>query len=202
MSPDYKQALAKRLVMDCMTRMGGFIFLMNRILDFADQGGRLVNEHGAAIYIHPDVVEEAYGYELSFSWTTDIKGFAARKPCRQSPGKHLLRLHLWDAAYKLAGGPFTAAVSTPASCGSYHRLRSPAAVFWCLAVAMGTTRTGGASKGTSSLALTLLQRHLRMRGQPTESLPISSGCKLTPLSFHRIGTNGSTSFLNTHFSVR
>ncbi|QDX25727.1 hypothetical protein FPZ54_06645 [Sphingomonas suaedae] len=105
LAPDFKQALAKRLVEDEMTRMGGFIFLMSRILDFAEGGGKIVNEYGASIYIHPDIVEEAYAYELSFSWTTDIKVFAKRKPRRQSRGVHLLRLQLWDAAYKIDGRP-------------------------------------------------------------------------------------------------
>ncbi|OSZ69560.1 hypothetical protein CAP40_01505 [Sphingomonas sp. IBVSS2] len=85
--------------------MGGFIFLMSHILDFIDEGGRILNGHGAAIYIHPDVVEEAYGYELSFSWTTDIKAFATKTPDRKTPGKHLLRMQLWQAAYILAGRP-------------------------------------------------------------------------------------------------
>lgn len=87
--------------------MGGFIFLMSHILDFVEGGGQIMNEYGATIFIHPDIVEEAYAYELSFSWTTDIKVFAKRKPQRQSRGAHLLRLQLWDAAYKMDGRPVT-----------------------------------------------------------------------------------------------
>ncbi|HEX7822829.1 MAG TPA: hypothetical protein VF463_19695 [Sphingobium sp.] len=105
LSPELKMTLARRLVEDEISRMGGFIFLMSRILDFTDGGGRVLNEHGAAIYIHQDIVEEAYDYELSFSWTTDIKVFANRKPRRKSPSRHLLRLQLWDAAYKIEGRP-------------------------------------------------------------------------------------------------
>lgn len=105
LSPEFKQALAKRLVEDDISRMGGFIFQMSRILDFTDGGGQIVNEHGAAIFIHPDVVEEAYAYELSFSWITDIQVFAQRKPQRRSQARHLLRFQLWDAAYKIEGRP-------------------------------------------------------------------------------------------------
>ncbi|MCP1471998.1 hypothetical protein J3E64_003713 [Sphingobium sp. OAS761] len=108
LSAEFKQTLAKRLVEDELSRMGSFIFLMSRILDFVERGGKIVNEYGAAIYIHPDIVEEAYAYELSFSWTTDIKVFAKRKPRRGSRGSHLLRLQLWDAAYKIEGRPITA----------------------------------------------------------------------------------------------
>jgi len=107
LSPTFKHALAKRLAKDRMTRMGGFIFLMEHILDFVENGGKILNEHGAAIYIHPDIVEEAYGYELSFTWTTDIRVFAKQKPMRRSPSHHLLRLQLWDATYKIAGRPIT-----------------------------------------------------------------------------------------------
>ncbi|MDQ4418844.1 hypothetical protein OOT33_00080 [Sphingobium sp. DEHP117] len=105
LSPAFKQALAKRFVEDCMTRMGGFIFQDSRIQNFKDDGGRILNEKRVAIYIHDDVVEEAYGYELSFSWTTDIRVFADRMPERNSPGSHLLRLQLWDAAYKIDDRP-------------------------------------------------------------------------------------------------
>ena len=100
-SPEMKQALAKRLVEDGISRMGGFIFLEDKILNHADDGGRIINEYGGAIYIHPDVVEEAYGWDVSFSWTTDIKVFAKRMPKRRSPSRHLLRLQLWFAAYAL-----------------------------------------------------------------------------------------------------
>lgn len=105
LSFEYKHVLAKRLVAEKVSRMGGFIFLMEMILNFTESGGEILNEHGAAIYVHPDIVEEAYDYELSFSWTTDIRVFAGRMPRRASPGKHLLRLQLWDAAYKIADRP-------------------------------------------------------------------------------------------------
>lgn len=105
LSCEYKHALAKRLVAEKVSRMGGFIFLMEMILDFTESGGKILNEYGAAIYVHPDIVEEAYDYELSFSWTTDIRMFASQMPRRASPAKHLLRLQLWDAATKIAGRP-------------------------------------------------------------------------------------------------
>ncbi len=105
----YKHALAKRLEEDNLSRMGGFIFVMSHILDHHDADGKIINEHGAAIHIHPDIVEEAYGWGVHFSWHTEIRReFANRMPTRRSQNKHLLRFQLWDAAYKINERPILA----------------------------------------------------------------------------------------------
>ncbi|MEL6709053.1 MAG: hypothetical protein AAFP79_12295 [Pseudomonadota bacterium] len=105
LSPEWKQALAKRLSRDEVTRLGGFLFLMSHILDFHDDGGVILDGDGEALKIHDDIVEEAFGWELTFSWNTDVQEFAERMPRRRSEEHLLLRLQLWDAAYKIEGDP-------------------------------------------------------------------------------------------------
>ena len=105
LSPAYKHTLAVRLVEDEMTREGGFHFLMPTILDFHDDGGLLIDEELRTIVVDENIVERAYGYELTYSWTTDIKKFATVMPKRRSPARLLLRFQVWDAAYRIVGRP-------------------------------------------------------------------------------------------------
>lgn len=107
LSPEWKHALAKRLKSEGVSRMGGFLFLLAMILDFWENGGTIIDEESNPLKLHYDIIEEAYAYELTFSWTTDIRQFAESVPLRGSKKHLLLRLQLWDAAYKIAGDPIT-----------------------------------------------------------------------------------------------
>ena len=107
LSPEYKHALAARLVEDEMTREGSFLFLMPAILDFHDDGGLLIDQELKTIVVDENIVERAYGFELTYSWTTDIKKFATAMPKRRSPARLLLRFQVWDAAYRIIDRPIT-----------------------------------------------------------------------------------------------
>ncbi len=98
-------ALARKIDKYGLTRMGGFIFLMGTTLDHRDDGGMIFDGNGDQISVHDDVVEEAYNWELSFSWHTDIKVFATRMPKRRAKVALVPRIRLWDATFKIIGDP-------------------------------------------------------------------------------------------------
>lgn len=98
-------ALATKLVAYGFSRMGGFIWLMETILDYHDDGGRIYDGGGVRIEIHPDIVEDAFFWDLSFTWITAVKVFAHREAQRNPQERLLPRLRLFDAAFKIKGDP-------------------------------------------------------------------------------------------------
>ncbi len=69
--------------------------------------GRVEDASGAEIRTHPDIVETAYGKDISFSWNSEVKRFADTYPKQSPQARIALRLMLWDAAFKIAGDPVT-----------------------------------------------------------------------------------------------
>lgn len=53
----------------------------------------------------PDYVEDAYGNDLSCSWNSEVKRFAATPPKRKPRATLLLRLGLWELALRQANMP-------------------------------------------------------------------------------------------------
>lgn len=106
-SPAYIHQLATRMTEEGITRMGGFLFLMETLFDFRDDGGMVLDGEGQSIDLHDDVIEDAYAWEVTFSWNTDVQVFAERLPLRRVKSSLIARLRLWDAAYRISGRPIT-----------------------------------------------------------------------------------------------
>ena len=55
--------------------------------------------------INDETIDRAYGRDEGGTWNSNVKVFATRRPQRRPAQKMLLRLQLWDAAFKIAGRP-------------------------------------------------------------------------------------------------
>ena len=53
----------------------------------------------------PNIIEVAYDFEETFSWNTNLQKFATCPPRRRPNFSLLLRLKLWDAAFKIDADP-------------------------------------------------------------------------------------------------
>ena len=101
-SKEYGHWLAKRMKELRITRMGGFIFLLQMLIEHLQAGGIVRNATGAIIEFPNEVIEAAYGDDVSFTWNSAFQtNFAHRLPLRRAKRSLLPRLRLWDAALRI-----------------------------------------------------------------------------------------------------
>lgn len=100
-SKAYVHWLAKRMRALEITRMGGFIFLLQMLTEHLQAGGIVRDAKGAIIRLGNEVIEDAYGWEVTFSWNSDAQVFADRLPLRRAKRSLVPRLRLWDAALRI-----------------------------------------------------------------------------------------------------
>lgn len=101
-SKEYLHWLAKRMKDLEITRMGGFIFLLQMLTEFIQAGGIVRDASGKKIVLHDNVIEDAYGWEVTFSWNSDFQAeFVDRMPLRRAAERLVPRLQLWDAALRI-----------------------------------------------------------------------------------------------------
>lgn len=65
----------------------------------------IVDGQGVAIKIYDEIFDDAYGADTSFCWNSNVKRFADRRPQRRPKKSMLLRMQLFDAAFKILGRP-------------------------------------------------------------------------------------------------
>ena len=105
LSKEYKHALAIRLVQQDRSRMRTADHL-KRILDkFLQDGGEVRIGKNYYLRLHSELVYDAFGDDMSFTWTTDVKRFADKMPERRSSQSQLLRYQIFDAVFKITGEP-------------------------------------------------------------------------------------------------
>jgi len=100
-SKEYLHWLAKRMRELGITRMGGFIFLLEHLTEHLQAGGIIRDAKGRIITLGDDAIENAFFGELSFSWHSDFQVFVDRMPMRRAKRRLIPRLILWDAALRI-----------------------------------------------------------------------------------------------------
>ncbi|MFT6660687.1 MAG: hypothetical protein ACJA0K_000664 [Maricaulis maris] len=102
LSMEFFRALARRVKELDRSRLGTTAWLDEKLFCWP---GDIFNADGTELILYEDIVDEAYGWEESFSWNTNVKVFAERPPKRRPNRAILLRLKLWDAAFKIDADP-------------------------------------------------------------------------------------------------
>lgn len=110
LSAEFKHCLAKQLIKfkyrnRLLSRQTTVDWLTDVIYDFCNHGGIIYDGDGDEIYIHSDIIDDAYFDDESYSWNSDVRRFARRVPKRRSSDRILLRLQLFDAAFRIIGEP-------------------------------------------------------------------------------------------------
>jgi len=110
LSPEYKHLLAKRLVKmrykgKPLSRQSTTDWLSDVINQLCEDGGKIYDEDGDEIIIYDEIFDDAYFDDPSFSWNSDVRRFARRMPKRRSSDCLILRLQLFDAAFRIIGKP-------------------------------------------------------------------------------------------------
>ncbi len=95
--------LAKKLKELDRSRQGTIDWLDRRL--FHDLDRRVYLHGGEQLVIHRDIIDEAYGWSDEYRWNTDVKRLASEHPQRAPNRSLLLRLNLWDLAFKIGGDP-------------------------------------------------------------------------------------------------
>gem|GEM_PF-4541999 len=76
--------------------------LMKHLNNF--DGQVLVDNH-YYLRLHSELVYDAFGEDMAFTWVTDVKRFAHTMPKRRSSMSQLLRFQIFDCVYKITGNP-------------------------------------------------------------------------------------------------
>ena len=110
LSAGYKHILAQRLVglefeSKPVSRRTTTNWLADTIFKFCEGGGKIYDEDGDEIIIYDEVFEDAYFDDLAHSWNSAVRRFARKMPKRRSPDRLILRLQLFDAAFRIEGTP-------------------------------------------------------------------------------------------------
>lgn len=102
LSHDFLMAVADKIASLGLSRAKTTDWLADTVYSWR---GLIVDGAGRVIEIHDEIFDDAYGRDTWFSWNSSVKMFRDRRPLRRSKHAMLLRLQLWDAAFKIAGRP-------------------------------------------------------------------------------------------------
>lgn len=110
LSPMYKHLLAKRLVQlkykeRPLSRRTTTDWLADNIFKFCENGGKIYDEDGDEIIIYDEIFEDSYFDDKAHSWNSDVRRFSKKMPKRRSSDRLILRLQLFDAAFRIIGKP-------------------------------------------------------------------------------------------------
>lgn len=106
---DYVVALAVLIKALGLSRQGTTNWLMSIIYAFDERGGEIRDGTGRRIVVTPDMEDSIFGEDLSRAWCTNVKRFATRRPQRRPKEHLLLRLQMFDFAFRVVGTPVTTA---------------------------------------------------------------------------------------------
>jgi hypothetical protein len=95
-------ALALRILALGLSRLGTTAWLDQKLFCWP---GDIFNADGTRFTLYEDIIEDAYFWEESYSWNTNVKKLAKRGPNRNPQKRLLLRFKLWDAAFKIDADP-------------------------------------------------------------------------------------------------
>lgn len=100
---EFLRELARKMEALKLSRLKSIDWLDRRL--FHDLKTPVEHSDGRPFNVHRDIIEEAYGWSDEYRWNTDIKRHAKVMPKRAPNKSLLLRLYLWDIAFKVAGDP-------------------------------------------------------------------------------------------------
>jgi hypothetical protein len=99
---EYFWALACKIDALGLSRLGTTAWLDERLFCWP---GEILNADGTVFQLHEDIIDDAYGWEESFSWNSNVKKIVVSGPKRRPNTRLLLRFQLWDAAFKIDADP-------------------------------------------------------------------------------------------------
>lgn len=102
---DYLFALAKAMTTLDLSRRAVPDWLADTIFGWVEDGGSILDGEGQAIPIHADIIDDAHGEDGSFQWVSAQRQRVNNPPRRKPRQSLLLRLQLYDAAFRIAGKP-------------------------------------------------------------------------------------------------
>lgn len=95
-------ALARKIAALGLSRLGTTAWLDEKLFCWP---GQIVYADGTPFKLYEDIIDDAYGWEESYSWNTNVKKLAECGPRRRPNKRMLLRFQLWDAALKIDADP-------------------------------------------------------------------------------------------------
>jgi len=116
LSKEYKHALAVRLVEEERSRKQTADHLMKILEKFGEGGGQVVIDKHYFMRLHSELVYDAFGEDMAFTWATDVKRYATKMPERRSSISQLLRYQIFDTVFRIEGDPIrlpTDSIFTP-----------------------------------------------------------------------------------------
>ncbi len=116
LSPEYKHHLAKWVSQLGLSRMGMTDCMADTLYGFLDDGGKIFDSDGNEFVIGVDTIDGSYFHDHAFSFNTDIKRYSKVMPKRRSSKRILLRLQLFDAAWKISSLKSPQNRNAPFSC--------------------------------------------------------------------------------------
>jgi len=105
LSVDYIHALAANVSELGLSRRKTPDWLAETLFGFLADGGQVLTGEGELLDLHDCVVDDAHGDDASFEWISAQKRRVANPPRRAPRRSMLLRLQLYDAAFRIVGKP-------------------------------------------------------------------------------------------------
>ena len=102
LSRGFFRQLASKIKQLELSRFGATAWLDEKLFCWP---GEILNADGTVFQLHEDIIDDAYGWEESFSWNSNVKKIANSGPKRRPNTRLLLRFQLWDAAFKIDADP-------------------------------------------------------------------------------------------------
>jgi len=101
---DAIDGLAERLNTLNLPRRKVLEWLTDTLYGWIAHGGVVMSGEGEAIDIYPGVIDDAHGEDGSGIWISEQRRRAAKPPRRRPRQSMLLRLQLYDAAFRIGSG--------------------------------------------------------------------------------------------------
>jgi hypothetical protein len=80
-------------------------WLAEVIFGWIENGGVILDEDGVELIIYPGIIGDAHGEDGSFAWIAEQKRRAEEPPRRRPRSSLLLRLQLYEIAFRLIERP-------------------------------------------------------------------------------------------------
>lgn len=79
-------------------------WLTDTLYDWVEKGGVVMSGEGDIINIYPGIIDDAHGEDGSAVWISEQRRRAANPPQRRPRQTMLLRMQLYDAAFRIMNG--------------------------------------------------------------------------------------------------
>jgi len=107
LSIDAIEKLANAVVALNLSRRKTPDWLADVIFGWIENGGVILDPEGNEIDIHDEIIDDAHGSDPSLRCIDDLKRKAKERPVRKPKMSMLLRLQLYDAAFKIIDKPIS-----------------------------------------------------------------------------------------------